>query len=145
MHIRASHSIHVARPPDAVWTFTQDYARRAEWDAGIREARVLTADPLPRVAIRAPGGLSGVFQYKLFDAPRRTSVELTEVRSPFFDGGGGAWSYEARAGGTQWTVTNSLRFKSRIAHRLLGTIFQRALQRGTEKAMEAARKRLEGS
>jgi hypothetical protein len=143
MLVTVTESVQIARPPEVVWDFTQDYGRRAQWDPGILEAEVLASAPALRVRVRAAGGLRGVFVYKLFDRPRRTSVVLDEVESPLLAGGGGSWSYEARDGGTWWTQTNSLRFKSRFWFALLGGLVRRQLRNGTRKAMHAAKRMIE--
>ena len=143
MLVSCTESIFVARPPETVFDFTQAYAGRPRWDASVLEARVLQAAPLPRVAVRLAGGVSGVFEYRLFERPLRTSVALVEVRSALVDGGGGSWSYAAREGGTLWTATNSLRFKSRVAGWILGRFVRSALRRGTRAALAAAKAELE--
>jgi hypothetical protein len=141
--IRVSEELFVGRPPEAVWDFTQDYSRRAAWDPSVREARVLEAAPLPRVAVRCAGGLSAVFRYKLFDRPQRTSVAMEEVRSWLVAGGGGSWSYQARDGGTLWTQVNSLELGDGWWRRLLAPLVRRQLRAGTRRAMLRAKAMLE--
>ncbi|MCC7013865.1 MAG: SRPBCC family protein [Planctomycetes bacterium] len=143
MLVAITESIVVARPPEAGFDFTQDYARRTSRDRGVLSAEVLERAPLPRVRVELAGGVRGVFEYKLFERPLRTSVALTEVRSPLFSGGGGSWSYEAHDGGTLWTVTNSVRFRSRIVGWLLGPWTRFVLRRGTRAALRAAKLELE--
>src|SRR5882672_2740781 len=143
MLVTVTENLQIARPPEVVWDFTQDYSRRAQWDQGILTAEVLAPSPALRVRVRAAGGVRGVFEYKLFDRPRRTSVVLTEVQSALLAGGGGSWSYEARDGGTWWTQTNSLRFKNGILFALLGGLVRWQLRSGTRKAMQTAKQMLE--
>lgn len=143
MIVSATHTVFVARPPDVVWDFTQDPARRAEWDPSIVHASPLPSDGLPKVRIRAVGGMEGTLEYLSYDVPRRTSVSLVDVRSPLFAGGGGSWSYTARDGGTEWTATNSLRFRNVVLQWILGWVVRGALRRDTVKGMEAVRRRLE--
>lgn len=139
MNVTVSEALHVAAPPELVWDFTQDYGQRSSWDRSILEAEVLESSPLPRVRIRGAGGLAGVFQYKLFDRPRRTSLVLTDVESWAISGGGGSWSYEPALGGTLWTQTNSLAVK----HGWLGPFVRWTLRRETRKAMRAAKRMVE--
>ena len=141
MNVTASAELFIARPPEIVWDFTQDYSRRSSWDRSILDATVLESSPLPRIRIRGAGGLSGVLQYKLFDRPRRTSVVLVDVKSRWVTGGGGSWSYESASGGTLWTQTNSLELK----HAWLGALARWTLRRETQRAMKAAKRMLEGS
>ena len=136
-------SVFVRRPAEFVWDFTQDYARRPEWDASVLEATVLEHEPLPRVRVRCAGGLSCVFRYRGFDRPRRTSVSMEEVRSLLIQGGGGSWSYEAREGGTLWTQTNSLMLRPGWWRQLLAPVVRRSLRAATRRAMQRARALLE--
>lgn len=148
MIVTVTETVFVARPPDVVWDFTQDYARRREWDPSILEAEVIEAEVIetgatPRVRIRAAGGLSGVFQYKLFDRPRRTSLVLTDVESALIRGGGGSWSYEAADGGTQWTQTNSLKLRGGFLAWPLAPIVRGNMRKATRRAMLSAKRMLE--
>jgi polyketide cyclase/dehydrase/lipid transport protein len=143
MNVTITEELFIARPPEVVWDYTQDYARRPEWDRSILAASVLENGPRPRIRVRAAGGLRGVFQYKLFERPRRTSVELTEVESALISGGGGSWSYDASGAGTQWTQTNALRFKSRFAYWMFGPLVRWSMRRATRSAMRAAKRFLE--
>jgi Polyketide cyclase / dehydrase and lipid transport len=43
--VSVTESIWVARPPEAVWDYTQDFTRRTEWDAGIADASILEQEP----------------------------------------------------------------------------------------------------
>ena len=143
MIVSATHTVFVARPPDVVWNYTQDPARRAEWDPSIVHAHALPSDALPRVRIRAVGGMEGTLEYLLYDAPHRTSVSMADVRSPLLSGGGGSWSYTARDRGTEWTATNSLRFRNVVLYWILGWIVRHALRRDTVRGLESVRTRLE--
>lgn len=143
MLVSVTESIRIEAPPEIVFDFTQDWTARARWDASVLEARVLAGTPLPRVAVRLAGGTSGVFAYRLFERPRRTSVALLEVRSALLDGGGGSWSYAAHEDGTLWTVTNSLHLRSPIVGWILAPFVRVALRRGTRAALAAAKAAIE--
>src|SRR5688572_8557439 len=131
-------STFVARPPEVVWDYTQDSSRRREWNSWVLAVNVVATDPVLKVRIRARGGLEAVFQYKQFDRPRRTSLSMEEVRSPWISGGGGAWSYEAKEGGTLWTQTNTLVLRDRWWCRLFAPLLQRQLAGSTRRAMDEA-------
>ena len=61
--ISVTESVFVARPPDEVFDFTQDYAYRAEWDAGVTSATVLGEEPRRvRVAMRGLGEATLTYQ-----------------------------------------------------------------------------------
>ncbi len=126
-----------------MWDFTQDYARRPQWDANVLAADVLPGEGPPRVRLRLRGGVECVFQYKVFDRPRRTSLAMTDVRSPLLAGGGGAWTYEARDGGTWWTQTNTIVFRNGALALCFGTVARWQLARGTRRAMRTAKQVLE--
>jgi hypothetical protein len=143
--ITVSESIHVRRPPEAVWEFTQDYERRAQWDASILEATVLVGPPKPRVQVRCAGGVRAVFQYRQFDRPSRTSLAMEVVRSALFEGGGGSWSYAPEGGGTTWTQTNSLILKPGCLRRLLVSMCRAQLRASTRRAMARAKAMLESN
>jgi hypothetical protein len=141
--VTVTESLFVKAPPEAVWDFTQDYARRHEWDRSILEARVVEGGAAPRVAFRAAGGVSGLLQYKQFARPRQTSLAMEEVKSWLVEGGGGSWSYEAKDGGTLWTQTNGLIVKPGWWRRLLLPMVATNLRTATRAAMHRARELLE--
>ena len=128
-----------------MWDFTQDYTRRAQWDDNVLSAEVLPGEGPLRVRLRLRGGVECVFQYKVLDRPRRTSLAMTEVRSRLLSGGGGAWTYEARDGGTWWTQTNALVLRSGLLALCFGAVARWQLARGTRRAMCAAQRMLENS
>ena len=145
LRITVSRSLFVARPPEAVWDFTQDYARRCAWDASILEAVVVAAQPAPRVRIRARGGLRAVLQYQKFDRPSQTSLLMEDVRSTVVAGGGGSWSYAAQGEGTLWTQTNSIVMRPGWWRALLAPLARGQLEASTRRSMEKARTILESS
>lgn len=139
--IRVRHSVIVAAPPAEVFEFTQDYSRRATWDPAVLEATVLDSSPLPRVRVRGRGGLRCVFEYKLFDPPRRTSLTMTEVRSPWIEAGGGSWRYEQCAQGTRWTQSVGITLRAGIGPALLAPAFRWTLVRSLERSMRSVARR----
>jgi len=141
--ITVTESVVVRRRPEDVWDFTQDYARRHEWDSSVLEATVLHRDPVPRVRVRCTGGLKAVFQYRQFDRPSRTSLWMEEVQSVIVAGGGDSWSYVNMDGGTSWTQTNTVVVKPGWWRRLLVPLVRRQLLLSTRRAMESARQKLE--
>jgi hypothetical protein len=136
--VTAEETVHVARTPEQVFDYTQDYATRSVWDASVLEATVTGEDPR-RVNLKVDGIGDMVLEYKLFRRGDRTSAAFTEVKSPYFVGGGGSWAYAARDGGTDWTQTNTLEFKSSLFGRLLAPIVRRRLSKGMRAAMLKAK------
>ena len=48
-------TVEIAARPEAVWDYTQDYARRTQWDASVLKARVEIDAPERLVWIRGVG------------------------------------------------------------------------------------------
>ena len=141
--ISVTESVLVDCPPDEVFDFTQDYAHRAEWDAGVTSATVLGEEPrIVRVAMRGLG--EATLTYQLFRRPERTSAAFGDVKSAWICGGGGSWQYEATEGGTTWQQTNTLELKRPRLMRFMAGYVERSLRDSTRKAMAAAKARLEG-
>lgn len=141
--LSVSESLVVRCTPERLWDFTQDYATRASWDRSILEASVVTQTPVPRVRIRAAGGLNTVFQYKQFDRPRQTSLVMEEVVSFWIEGGGGSWSYLPHAEGTLWTQNNTLILRAGWWRAPLAPLVTAGLRRGTRLAMQRAKQMIE--
>jgi hypothetical protein len=140
--VSVTESVFVARPPEDVFDFTQDYAQRAEWDAGVTHAELLSEEPrAARVMIRGLG--KATVTYQLFRRPERTSAAFTDVESAWICGGGGSWQYEPVQGGTQWQQTNTLELKRPRLMRLLAPWIERSLRQSTRTSMATAKERLE--
>jgi Polyketide cyclase / dehydrase and lipid transport len=140
--VSVTESIWVDRPPEAVFDYTQDYAHRTEWDAGIAEATLVGTEP--RAArVRIPRLGSMTVEYRLDRRPERTSAAFVDVDSAWITGGGGSWQYEPADGGTRWQQTNSLELKRRLA-RILAPMIERNLRASTRRSMAEAKRRLEG-
>lgn len=141
--ITIKQSIYIARPPDRVWDFTQDYSKRPGWDKTILEATVVQESPEKVVKIRAKGGLTAHFHYKQFDRPNKSSLAMTDIRSVAVIGGGGSWKYEPEGPGTRWTQTNTLILKPGFWSRLIRPLVAYQLKQNTLLAMRQAKKWLE--
>jgi hypothetical protein len=113
MNITVKDEIFIAAPQEEVWTYTQDWRRRKEWDATVVEAEVIEERP-PLVRVRAPLGVRYLARYKLYDPPRKTSVALEESTWGVFSGGGGSWDYTPTEGGTIFAQTNTIQIRSRV-------------------------------
>lgn len=145
-NVTVTESIEVRARPEVVWDFTQDFARRASWDANVRGADVLSETPHRRVRIHGGGGFRCVLEYKLFDRPRRTSLAMVEIEGTrLITGGGGSWSYEPTAtGGTQWTQTNTIELADGPFAWLLRFFADGQLRRATRTSMAKAKRAIEG-
>jgi uncharacterized membrane protein len=136
--ITVSHTVHVDRSPEEVFDFTQDYGRRMEWDQTVKSAKVLSEDPR-RVEEDLEGIGRVVMEYKLFRRGERTSAAFEAVSSRLIRGGGGSWEYQARDGGTDWTQTSTLEFRSSHVGLMLAPLLRRNMATLTRKAMDKAK------
>lgn len=143
IHIRQS--LFIRRPPETVWDFTQDYAVRGTWDPSVLHAEVLETVPKRLVRLKMKGRTVAVFQYKLDERPRRTTLAIIEIQSPIFLGGGGSWQYEAQDGGTLWTQSNTLVLKPLPWLVLLQPLLKWVFGWQARLTMQRAKRRLESS
>ena len=142
--VTVSETFRVARPPEAVFDYTQDYGRRSQWDQAVLDATVLSEDPR-RVRVRVRGIGSFTVEYRLFRRPERTSAAFVDPDSRWLIGGGGSWSYEPDGEGTAWTQTNTMESRSNWILGLLAPLFERQLRSSMRQAMARARDILEAS
>jgi hypothetical protein len=140
--ITVSETIHVDRPPETVFDYTQDYATRTDWDDQVQAAEVISEEPRRvRVSVRGIGPM--LLVYRLFRRPDRTSAAFVDLSNAFFSGGGGSWSYAARDGGTDWTETNTLELRRPRLFGWLAPVIEWNLRNGTRRAMAKAKSIME--
>lgn len=140
--VTVTESIHIDRPPDVVFDYTQDYGTRADWDAGISEATLLAESPR-RVRVKVPRLGRFTVEYQLFRRGERTSAAFMDVESAWISGGGGSWRYEASDDGTDWTQTNSFELKHPRLLDWLAPMFEATLRSSMRRAMAKAKSILE--
>jgi hypothetical protein len=107
------HSARVAAAPDAVFTLTQDYARRLTWDPFLARAELLGGATWPAVGVRSycvtRTGLAMETEYVSFAPPRIAAVKMT--KGPWLlDAFGGAWEFVPDGAGT----TVKFRYQLRV-------------------------------
>ena len=136
--ITVTESIHVGRPPDVVFDYTQDYATRTDWDPAVKRARVLGEDPR-RVEITSPGLGTYILEYRLFRRGDRTSAAFQGVGARMFSGGGGSWRYEADGDGTRWTQVNTLELRHPRLTGWLAGMVEGTVRSSMRKAMGRAK------
>jgi len=141
--VTVTETLHVDRPPEAVFDYTQDYATRSHWDPVISDAVVVRDEPRT-VRVLAEGVGSYAIQYRLLRRPERTSASFVDVRSWWLAGGGGSWRYDARDGGTDWTQTNTLELRHPYLLQVFAPLIRRRLRDGMRDAMANAKAILEG-
>jgi uncharacterized protein YndB with AHSA1/START domain len=141
-NVTVKDSVHIDADPATVWDYTQDWSRRQEWDPAVRTASYRERGDAPVVEMSGAGGMRCVVRYKQSERPHRTSVAMTEITPRWMTGGGGAWSYEAEAGGTRFTQTNTLQLGG-LAGALFGPLVRWQLARATRQALRRAKAILE--
>jgi hypothetical protein len=141
--INIHHQIFIAKSPEVVWDYTQDYTKRTEWDSGVLEAALLQSEPQRIIKLRTKGNTTMTFVYKLDERPRKTSLVAKEIVSPLVESGGGSWTYEEQDGGTLWTQTNTIGLKKSIFLPVLLPLFRSMFTSQTKQAMKKAKKILE--
>jgi ribosome-associated toxin RatA of RatAB toxin-antitoxin module len=95
-------SIEIAAAPAELFTLTQDYRRRLEWDPFLRSAELVGGATAPGVGVRAwcvaRSGLGMETEYVSFQPPRVTAVKMT--RGPWLIRRfAGSWRFEEIAPG----------------------------------------------
>jgi hypothetical protein len=141
--INIHHQIFIAKSPEVVWDYTQDYTKRTEWDSGVLEAALLQSEPQRIIKLRTKGNTTMTFVYKLDERQRKTSLVAKEIVSPLVESGGGSWTYEEQDGGTLWTQTNTIGLKKSIFLPVLLPLFRSMFTSQTKQAMKKAKKILE--
>jgi hypothetical protein len=141
-NVTVRHAVSIAASPERVWDVTQDWSRRTQWDATIVSAEAIES-ATPSYRVRGAGGLSFIARYKLYDRPRRTSLEMVELNSRFVIGGGGSWAYEAEGAGTRWTQTNTIALRDGLLGAILKPLVRWRLSTETRRAMEKAKALIE--
>jgi polyketide cyclase/dehydrase/lipid transport protein len=139
--ITINEAIFIARSPEIVWDFTQDYSKRTLWDKAVVQATILQSDP--RIVSIKGAGIRTELIYKQDNRPHKTSLAMTNTISPIIAGGGGSWQYIPLNNGTTWTQTNTLILKGTILARMLRPLVVAAMRRTTRKSMQLAKKMIE--
>lgn len=102
----------IPAPPEAVWDYVQDYARRGEWDSSVIRVEKVSEGPLGvggRIRLVCPAvwplRFSWLGEYVSFQRPERSAVKQVETTflGPF-SSMAGTWVYEPRDGGTWFSM-----------------------------------------
>lgn len=136
-------SIFIARTPEEVYDFTQDFEKRPLWDKLVKSATVLETSPTKTVRIIAKDGSEMTVRYKLERRPEKTTLAILETNSQMMSGGGGWWQYDAQDGGTLWTQTNNIILKDAMWAKLMQPMAKKYFQDKTKQAMETVKEMME--
>jgi len=142
--VTGTYTVHVDRPREVVYDYTQDYSTRSVWDPSITDVEVLGTSPRRyRLAIRGIGEFT--IEYRMDRRGDRTSAAFTKTDSFLFSGGGGSWSYQADGNGTAWSATNTFELKHRRIGRLLAPLIRRQLLSSMRESMGKAKRIMESA
>ncbi len=126
-----------------MWDFTQDYARRPEWDYGVRRCNQLQTAPQRVVELVMSDGSLMRFEYKHEERPYKTTVQALDIRSSYVQRAAGVWTYEELGKGTLWTQSNSVELKQSAVLRLIAPLIKTMLRYSTHLSMRKAKRMIE--
>jgi carbon monoxide dehydrogenase subunit G len=134
-------SIEIRATPEQVFDFVQDPAQRHTWDEGVLSAERRGEELAIRYRVFGPITCEIVFEYTLFDRPKRSAVRLVRSRGPcLFSSAGGAWFYESTTGGTRFTTKFTYQTRAIPAGFVRGSLVQ-----ATRRSLVRLKSRIEGS
>lgn len=142
--VTVTERIHVARTPDEVFDYTQDYGTRPLWDPTVKSAQVIGEDPREvRMDLEGVGPVT--LRYQLYRRGERTSAAFKAEGSRLVLGGGGSWDYAPSGGGTDWTQTSTLELKPGLTGRLMAPLIRRNMGTMMRKSMATAKEIMEAA
>jgi len=133
-------SIMIAASADALFTLTQDYARRLDWDPFLKSAALLDGATSASIGVRAycvaHSGLGMETEYVSFNPPRTCAVKMT--RGPrMIATFAGSWRFEELSSGTRVAFRYHLRARPWLFTAIVGWIFGRDTRKRL-RALKAA-------
>ena len=95
----------IAASPDELFTLTQDYSRRLEWDPFLTSAELRGGASTAGIGVRAycvaHNGLGMETEYVSFNRPRTCAIKMTSGPR-MIDSFAGSWRFEEVAPGQTW-------------------------------------------
>ncbi len=121
-------SVVISAPRDFLFSLTQDYSRRLEWDPFLKSAALVGEATHAAVGVRAlcvaHNGMGMETEYVSFNPPRVTAVKMT--RGPWIIAQfAGSWRFEEVGGGTRVTFEYHLRARPGFLTPLVRWVFGR--------------------
>jgi ribosome-associated toxin RatA of RatAB toxin-antitoxin module len=140
-------SIVISAPRDFLFSLTQDYARRLQWDPFLKSARLVGGATCAAVGVRAlcvaRNGMSMETEYVSFNPPRVTAVKMTSgpwVIAHF----AGSWRFEEiDPTETRVIFAYHLEARPRFLRWLLTPVVGWVFSRDTRKRLDALKKAVE--
>jgi ribosome-associated toxin RatA of RatAB toxin-antitoxin module len=136
-------SVVINAPREYLFSLTQDYARRLEWDPFLKSAALVGGATHAAVGVRAlcvaHNGMGMETEYVSFNPPRVTAVKMT--RGPWVIAHfAGSWRFEEiTPGETRVIFEYNLRARPALLTPLVGWVFGR----DTRKRLAALKKSVE--
>ena len=140
-------AIVISATPSELFSLTQDYNRRLEWDPFLKSAELLEGATAAGVGVRAycvaHNGLGMETEYVSFNPPRTCAVKMT--RGPrLIDNFAGSWHFEEVAPGTtRVSFRYHLQARPRWLSWLLTPIMGWVFVRDTRKRLAALKAAVE--
>ena len=138
---KARHVLHIARPPEALFALSQDYAMRTEWDPFVREIRFLDGATAPevgaRVWVRARNGMEMTVRYVSVWPPTIVAVKMVDGPR-MFEAFGGVWRFSpAGEGATAAEFEYGFRTRWGLARPLVDRVVSARLSRDIQARLAA--------
>jgi hypothetical protein len=133
--------------PDELFNFTQDYARRLEWDPFLKSAQLMDGATAARVGARAHciarTGWGMETEYVSFNPPRACAINMT--RGPWFLAAfAGSWRFEeTSAGETRVSFRYHLRTSPQWLSWLVRPVVVWTFERDTRRRLAALKDAVE--
>ena len=140
-------SVVVRARPEELFSLTQDYARRLEWDPFLKEARLVggAAEAGPGVrawCVARATGLGMETEYVSFRPPHVAAVKMT--RGPWMiESFAGSWRFAPEGEGTRVRFRYHVRARPRWLARLLTPVLARVFAHDVRKRLEGLKMAVE--
>ncbi len=145
--MKFSESIEIFGSADLIFDYTQDYAKRLQWDTFLTEAYLLDnadkADKGIKAWCVAKNGLGMETEYVSFNRPKVAAVKMT--RGPYmFKDFAASWTFK-EAGNGFTTIVFIYSFSLRFPYNVAGFFIKKILQRNVGQRLIDLRKNFTNS
>lgn len=145
--INFGHSILIRAAPEVLFSLTQDYGRRLQWDPFLKGAYLLDGATEAAVGIRANcvarSGLAMVTEYVSYHPPNVAAVKMT--KGPWFIRTfSGSWRFEeCPEGNTLVVFRYHFEARPRLLRPILDSVLGAFFSRDTRKRLVALKRAIE--
>lgn len=141
------HSIEISASRPVLFSLTQDYSQRLNWDPFLKEARLVGGADQPGIGVRAwcvaKTGMGMETEYVSFNPPERTAIKMT--RGPaILKSFAGSWVFEAKGENrTRVIFRYHLAASPQWLRWILEPVLKLVFSRDTKKRLEALKQAVE--